>query len=137
MKILALDYGTKRIGLAVSDEGENIARGISTISRKDNYTDITKIKKIASELDIGRIIIGITYNTDGSVSKTGMRARKFSKLLRKETGLPVDYIDETYTSANAENILLEADMSRKKRKEIIDRLSAVMILQEFLNNNQS
>ena len=130
-----MDFGTKRIGLAVSDEGESIARGISTIIRKDYNTDINKIKKIVSELDIGMIIIGITYNQDGSISRTGIRARKFSKLLKKETGLPVDFVDETYTSANAENVLLQADMSRKKRKEVIDKLSAVMILQEFLNNN--
>ena len=135
MRILALDYGTKRIGLAVSDEGETIARGISTISRKDNDTDINKIKKIISDLDIRKIIIGITYNSDGSISKTGLGARKFSKLIKKETGLPVDFVDETYTSANAENILLQADMSRKRRKEVIDKLSAVIILQEYLNNN--
>ena len=134
MRILAIDYGTKRIGLAVSDADEKIATGISTIKRKDYSTDLGRIKSIINDLEVGKIIMGITYNSDGSLSRTGLGAQSFSRLIKKETGLPVEFIDETYTSVNAENILIEANMSRKKRKKVIDKLSAVIILQEYLNN---
>lgn len=134
MRILAVDFGTKRIGLAVSDTNEKIATGMPTIKRKNNTADLSRIKSIVNDLEIGKIIMGITYNYDGSLSKTGLGAQTFSRLLRKETGIPVEFFDETYTSVNAENLLIEADMSRKKRKRVIDKLSAVIILQEYLNN---
>ncbi len=136
MKIMSLDIGTKRIGIAVSDEMGITANGIETLKRSETKKDILKIKDIASELKVEKLVIGIPYNTDGSISKNGQMIKKFSEKLEKELSLPVVYINETFTTMDAESYLLEANMSRKKRKKVIDKLSAVIMLQEYLEQNR-
>lgn len=137
MKILCLDVGEKRIGLAVSDELGIIANGLGTIRRKDTKTDISKLKNICTQLSIDKILIGVPYNIDGSVSRNGEKIIKLAKKIEAETALPVDYINEAYTTVDAQKYLLEADMSRKKRKKVIDKLSAVIMLQEYLEQQRT
>lgn len=137
MKILCLDVGEKRIGLAVSDELGIIANGLGTIRRKDIKTDISKLKNICTQLSIDKILIGVPYNIDGSVSRNGEKIIKLAKKIEAETALPVDYINEAYTTVDAQKYLLEADMSRKKRKKVIDKLSAVIMLQEYLEQQRT
>jgi len=132
MRIMSLDVGTKRIGIAVSDEMGITANGIETLKRTETKNDILKLKNLTSELKIEKMVIGIPYNTDGTVSKNGEIIKKFSNKIEKELSLPIVFINETFTTADAEKYLLEANMSRKKRKKVIDKLSAVIILQEYL-----
>lgn len=132
MKIMSLDVGTKRIGIAVSDELGITANGLQTLKRTDNKSDIKKLKNLCSELNVEKVIVGIPYNTDGQISKNGQVIKNFSEKLRKELSLPVDYINEAFTTMDAQQYLLEANMSRKKRKKVIDKLSAVIMLQEYL-----
>lgn len=132
MRIMSLDVGTKRIGIAVSDEMGITANGIETLKRTETKKDIVKLKNLISELKIEKIVIGVPYNTDGTVSINGEIIKKFSNKIEKELSLPIVFINETLTTADAEKYLLEANMSRKKRKKVIDKLSAVIILQEYL-----
>lgn len=136
MKYMSLDVGTKRIGIAVSDEMGITANGLETLKRSETKKDIIKLQNLCSELKIEKIVIGIPYNTDGTISKNGESIKNFSKKLEKELSLPIDFINETFTTADAEKYLLEANMSRKKRKNVIDKLSAVIILQEYLEQNR-
>ncbi|HSG31130.1 MAG TPA: Holliday junction resolvase RuvX [Thermodesulfobacteriota bacterium] len=129
---MSLDVGTKRIGIAVSDELGITANGLQTLKRTDNKSDIKKLKNLCSELNVEKVIVGIPYNTDGQISKNGQVIKNFSEKLRKELSLPVDYINEAFTTMDAQQYLLEANMSRKKRKKVIDKLSAVIMLQEYL-----
>ncbi len=136
MKIMSLDVGTRRIGIAVSDELGITANGLQTLKRTDRKNDILKLKNICSDLGIEKIVVGIPYNTDGQISKNGEIIKKFAEKLEKELSLPVDYINETFTTADAQRYLLEANMSRKKRKKVIDKLSAVIMLQEYLEQHR-
>ncbi len=136
MKIMSLDVGTKHIGIAVSDELGITANGLETLKRSGIKKDFLKLKNIVSELNIERIVVGIPYNTDGTISKSGESIKKFAIKLEKELSLPVDYVNETFTTIDAEKYLLEANMSRKKRKRVIDKLSAVIILQEYLEQKR-
>jgi putative Holliday junction resolvase len=133
---MSLDVGTKRIGIAVSDEMGITANGLETLKRSEVKKDILKLKNLTSELKIEKIVIGLPFDTDGKISKNGQLIKKFSNKLEKELSLPIDYINETFTTAEAEKYLLEANMSRKKRKKVIDKLSAVIILQEYLDQHR-
>ncbi|NIP30755.1 MAG: Holliday junction resolvase RuvX [Candidatus Dadabacteria bacterium] len=133
---MSLDVGTKHIGIAVSDELGITANGLETLKRSGIKKDFLKLKNIVSELNIERIVVGIPYNTDGTISKSGESIKKFAIKLEKELSLPVDYVNETFTTIDAEKYLLEANMSRKKRKRVIDKLSAVIILQEYLEQKR-
>jgi putative Holliday junction resolvase len=133
---MSLDVGTKRIGIAVSDEMGITANGLETLKRSEVKKDILKLKNLTSELKIEKIVIGLPFDTDGKISKNGQLIKKFSHKLEKELSLPIVYINETFTTADAEKYLLEANMSRKKRKKVIDKLSAVIILQEYLEQNR-
>ena len=136
MRIISLDVGSKRIGIAISDEGQQIATAISTVNRSSDNNDINSIKQIIEHYEANKIVIGLPYNTDGSIGKSAKAIQKFSKTLQKLVSVPIVYIDETNTTYNAQNILLEADLSRKKRKKLIDKVSAVLILQEYLENRE-
>ena len=136
MKIMSLDVGTKRIGIAVSDEMGITANGLETLKRTETKKDILKLKNLTTELKIEKIVVGIPFNTDGSISKNGQLIKNFAIKIEKELSLPIDYINETFTTVDAEKYLLEANMSRNKRKKVIDKLAAVIILQEYLEQNR-
>ena len=133
MRIIALDVGTKTIGVAVSDELQITASGLKTILRKPGKDDISELKKITDEYEPGIIVIGVPYNTDGTVGERGRLIIEFSKRVEKSLKLPVELWDESFSTVNAEKVLIEADLSRKKRKKVIDKMAAVMILQGYLN----
>lgn len=134
MRILALDVGTKTIGVAVSDELQIIASGLTTINRKHEREDISKLKKITDEYSPGLILIGVPYNVDGTVGERGKKIIEFSKKVGKSLKLPIELCDESFSTVNAEKVLIEADLSRKKRKKVIDKMAAVVILQGFLDS---
>lgn len=131
MRILALDIGTKRIGVAISDEEHIIARGIGGIER--NGKEIEKIKEIIKKYEVEGIVYGLPLKMDGSISAQTEVVVSFISKLKEEVSIPLYPWDERLTTKQAETILIEADISRKKRKKLIDKLSAQIILQNYLD----
>ena len=136
MVILGLDVGTKTIGVAVSDELAIIASGLKVIQRKNKKTDINELKIIIDEYKPGKIVVGIPYNIDGSLSSTGKKIMEFAEVLKKNFKIDLEFWDESFSTVNAERALIEADLSRKKRKKVIDKMAAVVILQEYLSSGK-
>ncbi|MGQ0794053.1 MAG: Holliday junction resolvase RuvX [Deltaproteobacteria bacterium] len=132
MRILALDVGTKTIGVAVSDELLIAAHGVTTIKRLDLKRDIEALRKLIGEYKPARIIVGIPYRHDGSVGARGEEIIKFSDKIKGAFGIPVLPWDESFTTKRAESLLLEADLSRKKRKKVIDKIAAAFILEGYI-----
>lgn len=134
-RILALDVGQKRIGVAVSDALNLIAQGVETIRRTDPSTTLNRIKSLVDEYDVSKIIVGLPLNMNGSKGSGAKLAEEFTSLLKKETGVLVETVDERLTTAQGERVLLDADVSRKKRRISIDKIAAQLILQTYLESH--
>ena len=134
MRILALDVGTKTIGVAVSDELRISSNGVKTIQRKSIKSDMNELKEIIEEYTPAEIVVGLPYREDGSLGKRGQDIEEFSKKIENRFKLPIVYYDESYSTVFAEKALIEANLSRKKRKKIIDKMAAVVILQGYLDS---
>ncbi|MFC1851472.1 Holliday junction resolvase RuvX [candidate division CSSED10-310 bacterium] len=137
MKILALDYGEKSIGVAVSDPLLITAQGRQTIIRKNLSRDITVLQQLIEVENITKIILGLPLNMDGSHSPMSREVQQFATVLEEKLKLPVIFWDERLTSALAEKALLEGNCRRARRKKEIDRLAAVLILQNYLDASTS
>lgn len=136
MRTLALDVGTKTIGVAVSDELGITANGITTIKRASLKDDLNKLYILVKEYKPGEIVVGVPYQMDGSVSERGQQILNFAEKIREAFSLPVQFWDESFSTVHAEEKLIEANMSRKKRKKVIDKMAAVFILQEYLESKR-
>lgn len=134
MRILALDVGEKNIGLAISDELGLIAQGLPTLRRQTKDKDTSTIADIVKDRDVTEIVVGMPLNMDGSLGKSAKEVTSFLEDLRKKVNLPMKVWDERLTSVQAEKVMLEADLSRKKRKRKIDKLAAQLILQSYLDS---
>ena len=132
-RILSLDFGEKRIGVAVSDALNITAQSVGTIERKGIKNDLKKIGELVKEYEAGKIIVGLPLNMDGTKGKSANCAIDFVKELKKEIQVEVEMLDERLTTAQGERIFLEADMSRKKRKQNLDKIAAQLILQNYLD----
>ncbi|GAA0228421.1 Holliday junction resolvase RuvX [Metaclostridioides mangenotii] len=132
-RIMGLDIGDKTIGVAVSDLMGLTAQGIKTVHRVGKKKDIEELKKIIAERQINKIVSGLPKNMNGDIGPQGEKVMKFCELLKEETGLEVDLWDERLSTVAAERSLLEGDVSRKKRKKVVDMLAAVIILQGYLD----
>lgn len=137
LRILGLDLGSKRIGVALSDMLGFTAQPQETFPSQGPERDIERIKGLIELHGVTEIVVGMPYNMDGSEGPQAEKARAFMVLLGERTGLPVHEWDERLTTAAAERILLEADMSRAKRRKVVDKLAAVLILQGYLNGRGS
>ena len=134
MRILGLDYGEKRIGVAVCDEFGMTARGVATIARKYWKKDIEQIAGLIREYNVEKIVIGFPKMLDGTEGIQCEKVSKFAKILESKFSLPVIKWDESLSTKDAEEILIEANMSRKKRKKVVDKLAASIILQGYLDH---
>lgn len=135
---MAVDYGTKRIGLALTDALQSMAHPFKVIARKKNSDLIKELQEISEEHDVEKIIVGLPLHADGGESTGSAAARKFAAILAETTGLCVRMWDERYSSVSAEEFLVEeADVSRKRRKKLIDKLAASFILQSYLEHERS
>lgn len=132
MRILGLDFGTKRIGVALSDELLITAQGMDTIERTAPERDFSAIKKIVEDNGVTEVVVGLPLNMNGTHSEKTREVIAFVESLAKSVGVPVRTQDERLTTALAERALLEADMSRAKRKGLKDMLAAQLILQSYL-----
>lgn len=133
MRLLGLDYGDKTIGVAVSDELGWTAQGIEVIRRKSKSTDMQRIQAIIAEYEIEEIIVGFPRNMDGTIGNRAELSQKYAESLKQEFNLPVHLWDERLTTAAAQRTLIAADMSRSKRKNVVDKIAASIILQGYLD----
>lgn len=134
MRILGLDVGEKTIGAAVSDPLGYTAQGIKTIRRKNIKADIDEIKKICDEYNVESILMGLPKNMNGTIGPSGEKVIEFSKIIESELNMPVKLWDERLTTVAAHKAMLEADLSRAKRKKIVDKIAAIYILQGYLDS---
>lgn len=136
MRILGLDFGTKRIGVAMSDELLLTAQGLDTIQRKDIKSDLALIKGIVDSNSVNEVIVGLPLNMNGTYSEKTREAVSFVDELGKAISVPIKTWDERLTSMQADRAMLEGDMSRAKRRKLSDRLAAQIILQSYLDSRK-
>ncbi len=138
MRMMGLDVGDATIGVAASDELGMMAHGITTIRRTKIEKDLDSLKNIINEKNIKRIVVGLPKNMNNTIGPRGQISIDFAELL-KETfpEQEIEMWDERLTTVAATRVLLEADMSRKKRKTVIDKVAAVFILQNYLDMQSS
>lgn len=133
-RLMALDLGTKTIGVATSDRTRKIATPVETILRKKFTQDAERLLDIAARENIGLILLGLPVNMDGSEGPRAQSTRAFARNLTKLTPIPVVFWDERLSTAAVERMLIEADTSRARRRDVIDKLAAAWMLQAALDS---
>jgi len=132
-RFLGLDFGEKNIGVAVSDPFGWTAQGLKTIQRKDRSADKEELKKIINTYQIGAVVIGLPKDIKGEEGPQAKRVKRWAEGIKKALNLEVIFWDERLTTREAEKVLIEADLSRKQRKKVIDKTAATLILQGYLD----
>ena len=133
MRILALDHGTKRIGVAVSDETKTIAQPLEYIPAEPFADFLARLKKLLVEKEIDLVLIGLPRNMDGSYGPAAQKVEAFVAVLRTAITMPIKTWDERLTSAQANRILIQGKVRRDKRKEKVDKMAAAILLQSYLD----
>jgi putative Holliday junction resolvase len=133
-RLLGLDVGAKRIGLAVSDPLGITAQGLPTLHRRNKRTDLAELERVIAQYSVGELVVGYPLRLSGAVSAQTAHVTAFADDLRKKFGLPVHLWDERLTSAQANRLLRETDMSIRRRGQVVDQMAAVLILQSFMEN---
>lgn len=133
MRIMAVDPGEKRIGLAISDESGTIANPFCVIPHTSRAVDAAQVAERASAYDVQKIIVGQSFGEDGNPNKAGLSAARFVEALRQQTSLPVELWDESLTTQDARSARTAMGVSRKKRSGHLDELAATVLLQSYLD----
>jgi putative holliday junction resolvase len=136
VRVLGLDIGSKRIGVAVSDELGFTAQGLETLICKTPDADVASIARLAKEYQVTEIVVGMPYNMNGTEGPQAQKVRALMLRIQEKTETPVLEWDERLSTAAADRALLEADMSRAKRRKVIDKIAAVIILQGYLDRQR-
>jgi len=130
---MAIDYGDKRVGIAISDELCSIAQGHSVIDAENENFLIESILKLIREYDIGRIVIGLPRNMDGSCGFQSQKVLKFKDSIAAQIEIPVELLDERLTTIQARKISIQQGVKKRKRKSLMDVISAALILENYLS----
>jgi putative Holliday junction resolvase len=133
MRFLGLDVGDKTIGLALSDESGTLASGLETLRRVGPRKDVKAVAELVRRHAVGEVVVGLPRTLDGNVGVQAQKVLAFMDDLRPAVRVPVVPWDERFTSAIAQQVLLEADVSRKGRKAVVDKVAAILILQNYLD----
>lgn len=136
MRILGLDYGSKTVGVAVSDPMKITAQAVETITRKEENKlrqTLARIETLCREYEVEQIVLGLPKNMNNTMGDRAKKSMEFQEMLERRTGLPVVLWDERLTTASAERVLQESGVRRENRKSYIDQIAAVFILQGFLD----
>ena len=136
MRILGLDYGSKTVGVAISDPLGITAQGVETIWRKqENHLrqTLARIEELVSEYHVEKIVLGYPKNMNNTIGERAVKSLEFKEKLEKRTGLPVVMWDERLTTVSANRVLMETGVRRENRKEHVDEIAAVFILQGYLD----
>ena len=136
MRTMGLDIGTHTIGIAISDELGITAQGFKTLRRKSMEGDLKELAMIIHQFEIEKIVVGLPKNMNGTLGRQAEIVLKCVEVLKNNIHVPVDTWDERLSTVGASKILLEADLSRRKRKKVIDKLAAVLILQGYLDQSR-
>lgn len=134
MRILGLDIGDRTIGVAISDPLGLTAQGITTVKRKGIERDIEEIKNICSEYGVEKIVAGLPKNMNGTLGPQSEKVKSVCEALETNLGIEIIMWDERLTTVAAHRLMLEADLSREKRKKIVDKIAATYILQGYLDS---
>ena len=137
MRIMGLDYGTKTVGVAISDPLGFTAQGIETIDRKEENKlrkTLARIEELAKEYQVETIVLGLPKNMNNTLGERAEKTLEFKEMLERRTGLPVVMWDERLTTVEAERTLIESSVRRENRKKYIDKIAAVIILQGYLDS---
>lgn len=134
MRIMGLDYGDRKIGVAVSDMFGWTAQGLEVVERRRDGAEMQRIADLVREQEVEEIVVGLPKNMNGSIGPRGKICIAFADQLRDMLNLPVHLWDERLTTVSAERTLLEADVSRKKRRQVVDKMAASLILQNYLDS---
>lgn len=136
MRILAVDHGEKRIGLALSDPTATIASPFKVIEHSSRRIDAAQVANLAAENQVALIVIGQSYDEEGNPTLAGRRAARFAEALKEQTQIPVVLWDESFSTQEARETRIAMGVSRKKRSGHMDELAAVMILKSYLDANK-
>ncbi|HSG45044.1 MAG TPA: Holliday junction resolvase RuvX [Anaerolineales bacterium] len=136
MRILAVDHGEKRIGLALSDPTQTIASPLTVIKHTTRLMNAAQVANLASENDVELIIIGQSFDEEGKPNLAGRRAANFADVLKEQTDIHVKLVDESFSTQDARSTVIEMGLPRKKRKGHHDALAAVMILRSYIESNK-
>jgi putative Holliday junction resolvase len=134
MKVLGLDMGEKRIGIAISDEFGWTAQGLKILDRRSIEDDILEIKNLILNEKVTEVVVGLPKNMDGSLGIEAQKVLSFVKMMERSLSIPIVLWDERWTTSEATRLLIKADLSRKKRRKVLDKLAAVLILQTYLDS---
>jgi putative Holliday junction resolvase len=134
MRVLGLDVGDKTIGVAVSDPLGFTAQGIKTIQRKSKKLDLEELQNICTEYNVDTIVVGLPKNMNGTLGPRSEKTINFSDFIAENLNIPVKMWDERLTTVAAHKAMLVADLSRAKRKKIVDKIAAIYILQGYLDS---
>jgi putative Holliday junction resolvase len=134
MRILALDHGTKRIGVAVSDELKLIAQPLEYIPAEPLAAVLTRLRQLLHEKEVESILVGMPRNMDGSYGPAALKVQEFVAALKAELPVPIKTWDERLTSAQANRFLIQGNVRRDKRKEKVDKTAAAILLQSYLDS---
>jgi putative Holliday junction resolvase len=137
MRYMGLDYGDKTIGIAVSDELGWTAQGVETIRRTTWERDLARIRELIAQYGVTELVVGLPKNMNNTIGPRGEICIEFSQSLQETLDMPVHLWDERLTTASATRTLLEADVSRKKRKQVIDKMAAGLILQNYMDSHSN
>jgi putative Holliday junction resolvase len=129
-RVLGLDYGTKRVGIAISDPSRLIAHPLEVVALTDA---IDRITELVGEHDVSQIVVGLPTSLSGAMGDSAAAAREFGAVVADATGQPVEFVDERFSSKTAEEALLATGMKRRKRRQTVDKVAATVILQSFLD----
>jgi putative Holliday junction resolvase len=132
-RILAIDYGSRRIGLAITDELGLTSQGLPTLYRTNKRNDFDHLRRTIKHYAVSEIVVGLPLRMNGEASTQSHKVEEFAEALRARFKLPVHLFDERLTSVEANRLLDETEMGGRRRKEVVDQLAAVLILQAFLD----
>lgn len=136
MRIMSLDVGSRTIGIACSDALLMTAQGIETIRRTSLEKDFKRLQELITEYEVHELVVGMPKNMNGTKGERAEKTEEFVEKMKEVIDLPVTYWDERLSTVMAERQLIAADVSRKKRKSVIDKMAAVVILQGYLDRLQ-
>ncbi len=137
MRILALDHGTRRIGVAVSDETKTIAQPLEYIPAEPFADFLARLRKLLVEKEIDLVLVGLPRNMDGSYGPAALKVQTFVTALKDVITVPIKTRDERLTSAQANRVLIQGNVRRDKRKEKVDQMAAAILLQSYLDGRES
>ncbi|MEF2248289.1 MULTISPECIES: Holliday junction resolvase RuvX [unclassified Paenibacillus] len=134
MRVMGIDYGDRNIGIAISDAFQWTAQGLEVVEKRRDSGEIDRIAQLVREHEVSEVVLGLPKNMNGSIGPRGEISIAFAELLKEKLGIPVHLWDERLTTVAAEKLLVDADVSRKKRKAVIDKMAATIILQNYLDS---